>query len=237
VSVIWHDLECGAYLEDLPVWRALAARCGDPVLDVGAGTGRVTIELARAGHAVTALDIDEQLLRELGERARGLDVTTVVADARSFDLGRRFALCIVPMQTIQLLGGAEGRTAFLSCAREHLLDGGTIAIAVADQLDLFEVAPGGPAPLPDICEIDGVVYSSRPTAVRAEGDGFVLERERQVVTISGQLSAEPDRIHLDRLDAEQLEREAATVGLSTRGRTGIPATEEHVGTEVVMVGA
>jgi SAM-dependent methyltransferase len=237
VSVVWHDLECGAYVEDLPVWRALAASCGDPVLEVGAGTGRVTIELARAGHSVTALDSDEQLLRELAERARGLDVATVVADARSFALGRRFALCVVPMQTIQLLGGTEGRTAFLRCAREHLLDRGAIAIALADQLDLFEVAPGGPSPLPDICEIDGVVYSSRPTAVRAEGDGFELERERQVVTSSGQVSAQIDRIHLDRLDVEQLEREAATAGLSPRGLRQIPATEEHVGTEVVMLGA
>ena len=42
MSVIWHDLECGAYAEDLPLWRALAAEHGDPVLDVGAGTGRVS---------------------------------------------------------------------------------------------------------------------------------------------------------------------------------------------------
>jgi SAM-dependent methyltransferase len=235
VSVIWHDLECGAYAEDLPVWRSLAARCGDPVLDVGAGTGRVTIELARAGHAVTALDVDEQLLRELAERARGLEVVTVVADARSFDLGRRFALCIVPMQTIQLLGGSEGRSPFLRCARDHLLGGGLLAIAIADQLDLFEVGPGEPSPLPDICEIDGVVYSSHPTAVRFDGDGFMLERERQIVTTTGRLSAESDRIHLDRLDAEQLEREAAAAGLHPAGRTRIPATEEHVGTEVVML--
>lgn len=235
-SVIWHDLECGPYAADLPVWRELATRSGDPVLDVGAGTGRVTIDLARAGHAVTALDLDRELLGELAQRARGLDVATVVADARSFDLGRRFALCIVPMQTVQLLGGTEGRTAFLRCAREHLRDGGLLAIALADQLDLFEVAPGAPAPLPDLCEIDGVVYASRPTAVRADGDRFVLERERQIVTASGQLWAESDQIHLDWLDAEQLEREAATVGLSRSGRTQIAPTEEHVGTEVVMLG-
>jgi SAM-dependent methyltransferase len=237
VSVIWHDLECGAYAEDLPVWRELAARRGDPVLEVGAGTGRVTIDLARIGHAVTALDLDPELLRELAQRARGLDVTTVVVDARSFDLGRRFALCIVPMQTIQLLGGIEGRTSFLRCARAHLLDGGLLAVAIADQLDLFEVTLGGPSPLPDVCEIDGIVYSSLPTAVRADGERFVLERERQIVTASGQLSAESDRIHLDRLDGDQLEREAATVGLSRSGRTQIAATEEHVGTEVVMLGA
>ena len=91
-------------------------RAGDPILDVGAGTGRVALELARAGHRVTALDIDPELLGALRERAGGLPVETVRADARTFELERRdFALCLVPMQTIQLLGGAAG--APRSCAR------------------------------------------------------------------------------------------------------------------------
>ena len=38
-TVIWHDVECASYVEDLPLWRELAASYGDPVLDVGAGTG------------------------------------------------------------------------------------------------------------------------------------------------------------------------------------------------------
>ena len=50
MSVIWHDLECGGYAEDLALWRELAMRHGGPVLDVGAGTGRTAIMLARAGH-------------------------------------------------------------------------------------------------------------------------------------------------------------------------------------------
>jgi ubiquinone/menaquinone biosynthesis C-methylase UbiE len=81
---IWHDVECGAYLADLDLWEELAADGGGRVLDVGAGTGRVALHLARAGHEVTALDRDPQLLRVLEQRAAGLPVRTVVGDAAGF---------------------------------------------------------------------------------------------------------------------------------------------------------
>jgi SAM-dependent methyltransferase len=236
-AVVWHDLECGRYTEDLVFWRVLAAERGEPILEIGAGTGRVSLELARAGHAVTALDLDRELLSELDARAAGLEVITVVADAREFELGRRFALVIAPMQTIQLLGGTEGRRAFLQTARRHLLGAGLMAVAIAEELELFEVLDGMPGPLPDVCELDGVVYSSRPTAVRAEDEGFVLERVREVVSVEGRFSAHEDRIHLDQLSSEQLEREAEGVGLHLAGRALIAATEDHVSTSVVMLSA
>lgn len=238
MSVIWHDLECGAYGEDLPLWRALAARHGGPVLDVGAGTGRTAIQLARAGHSVTALDNDPELLDECRRRSEGLAVRTVLADARDFHLGRTFALCIVPMQTIQLLGGADGRRRFLACAREHLSAGGVLAVALADELEEFEVFPGGPQPVPDVCERDGVVYASRPTAIRADGNGgFVLERRREVVTVDGALSAEQNLIRLAALTAPQLEREAHQAGLRAAGHNLVAATQDYAGSVVVMLGA
>jgi SAM-dependent methyltransferase len=237
VSVIWHDLECGGYLEDLHLWRELADRHGGPVLDVGAGTGRVALDLARHGHAVTALDHDPTLLAELRRRAGAIELATVLADARDFDLGQQFALCLMPMQTIQLLGGAGGRGGFLRCAHRHLRGGGVLAIALTDELEIYEVPDGSPVPLPDICERDGVVYSSQPTAVRADAGGFVLERRRETVGTDGQLVVSRDAIRLDRLDAAALEREAAAVGLTPAGRSSIPATVDYVGSAVVMVSA
>jgi predicted RNA methylase len=91
LDVLWHDLECGGYGEDLPLWRALAGEAGGPVLDVGAGTGRVTLNLAAGGAAVVALDADASVLEALEQRAAGLPVETVVADARDFALGRRLS--------------------------------------------------------------------------------------------------------------------------------------------------
>ncbi len=236
MNPIWHDLECGSYTEDLPCWRALAQRCGGPVLDIGAGTGRTTLDLARLGHAVTAIDLDDELLEQLRARAAGLEVVTFVADARSFSLGAEFGLIIIPMQTIQLLGGPVERGQCLECARRHLASGARLAIAVAHELESFEVSGVTAGPLPDVREIDGVVYSSRPTAVREDETAWILERRREIVTPDGRLHAERDLIRLDRLTPETLEREGAHAGLRSTGRLEIPETGEYVGSTVVVFG-
>jgi SAM-dependent methyltransferase len=236
-DVIWHDLECGNYREDLPLWRALADEWGDPILEVGAGTGRVTLELARRGHRVTALDRDPDLLAALEQRGAGLGVRTERADARSFALDQGFALCLVPMQTIQLLGGASGRAEFLRRARAHLRDGGIVAAALADGMEPFEVGPGLPAPLPDMCEIDGVLYSSTPVAVVDDGDGFVLERRRETVAVDGTRSCAENAVRLDRVTPSELEREAAAIGLRPLERMRVNPTDEYVGSEVVVLRA
>jgi SAM-dependent methyltransferase len=237
MNVIWHDLECGAYEEDMALWRSLASERGGAVLDVGAGTGRVALDLARRGHVVTALDHDAELLDALARRGHDLPLETVCADAREFSLDRRFSLCLVPMQTIQLLGGPDGRIAFMRCARLHLERDGLLAIAFAQDLDLYESHDGLPAPLPDIREIEGVVYSSQPTAVRADADHFVLERRRETVTAGGARSMELNVIELDRLTPEQLEREGEQAGLRPAGRTEISMTADYVGSVVVMFSA
>ncbi|MGZ4276454.1 MAG: class I SAM-dependent methyltransferase [Solirubrobacteraceae bacterium] len=234
--VIWHDLECGGYAEDLPLWRELAAGEGAPVLDLGAGTGRVALDLARTGVAVVALDLDEVFLAALRERAGDLPATTVRADARAYDLGRRFPLVIAPMQTVQLLGGAEGRAAFLAAAARHLAPGGLLACALADALDAFDSDHDVPPP-PDRAELGGVAYASTPVAVRDRGDRVAIERVREVVAASGARTRSVDVIELDRVDVPTLEAEAAAHGLRAEPSRRIPETDEYVGSTVAMLRA
>ena len=238
-TVIWHDLECGAYREDLALWRRLARGADGPILDLGAGTGRVSLDLARGGHVVIALDRDAELLRALETRAEiaGLAVTTMLADARDFEVSEPVSLCLVPMQTVQLLSGSADRVSLLRCAHRALAPAGRLALAVADALEPFSVAEGAPEPLPDVGEFDGTVYSSRPLAIHAQDGGFVLERRRETVTPGGELTIEPDRILLQAVEPGQLEAEGQTAGFTVASREQVATSAEYVGSVVVMLDA
>jgi SAM-dependent methyltransferase len=240
--VAWHDIECGGYRADLELWRELADAAASPagsapLLDVGAGTGRVTLDLARRGHDVTAVDLDENLLAALRDRAAGLGVHTVCADARTLELARRdYALCLVPMQTLQLLGGPQGRAAFLRAARGHLRPGALLCCALVTAAEPFDIASLGSAPAADSARIDGRLFVSLPSRVSVGRQRITIERERTVVPASD-TEPEHNRVILDRIGAATLRREARAAGLSAAGTVEIPATDEHVGSTVVMLRA
>ncbi|HWF75092.1 MAG TPA: hypothetical protein VG186_17220, partial [Solirubrobacteraceae bacterium] len=93
------------------------------------------------------------------------------------------------------------------------------------------------APLPDIRELDGVVYASRPIAVREQSDAFVIERLREIVGRDGAHEVQENRIALYRVGAAELEREGVAAGFHALARAHIPATADYVGSEVVILGA
>ena len=236
-TVIWHDVECGDYQADLPLWRELAAAADGPVLEIGCGTGRVALDLAARGHDVTALDSDPALIRALDQRAReqGAAVATAVADARTFDVGgRSFVLAIAPMQVVQLMGGREGRTAMLERAREHLVPGGTLAAALADPFEGESPDDAGP-PLPDVREQDGWVFSSTPVAVRSEAGRTAIDRVRHAVSPRGELDESMATIVLDALGADELEAEAQEAGFGPLPRRQVPPSGDYVGSSVAIL--
>lgn len=232
VAAHWHDVECGAYAADLALWSELAREAAGPVAELGAGTGRVALHLARTGLELTAVDSDPRLLDELERRARaeGLAITTAVADARRLDLETRFAAILAPMQLVHLLGGADGRAAMLGAALAHLEPGGTLAAALLSEPGVSRREQATLAP--DVREIDGWVYSSQPLEVVAIDGGFEVRRLRQLVSPTGELSEELDSVHLDRLEPEEFEAEALAAGFELRERVVIAPTPDHVGSVV-----
>jgi SAM-dependent methyltransferase len=230
-GVIWHDVEHGSYDADLPLWRQLADATGGPILDLGAGTGRVSVDLTAQGHDVVALDSDPELLAELSEREPS--VRTVHADAREFSVDAQFPLVIAPMSLVQILGGHRGRVAMLRRVHAHLFPTGLFAAAISDPSDAVpeELIP---PPLPDILERDGWVYSSQPLTMYEQDGHVVIERRRQAVSPTGEIQEEDVRIEVGVVGLDQFEAEAREAGLRPVARKTIPETLEHIGSTVVL---
>ncbi len=231
-AAIWHDAECAAYSADLALWEELASEAGGPVLDLGCGTGRVALHLARRGHTVVGLDIDPDLIAALGERGTGLPLQPVLADARGFELDTDIALTLAPMQLTQLLPSRADRLECLGCVAAHLLPGGRIALAIVEALP---AAAEGPVPLPDVREVDGWVYSSLPLDAVDIGEEIVIRRLRQTVSPAGELSEEDNEIRIRTLSAAELEEEGMASGFVPLRRLEIPATDLHVASTVVVL--
>ena len=121
-------------MEDLPFWLNLAARQESPVLELGCGTGRVLVPLARAGYTVIGIDHDPGMLRYLKSKFQpvsGSGPLLILADISKFSLGRQFPLVIVPCNTLSTLGHTS-RKDCLSCVRRHLQPGGLFAASLPD---------------------------------------------------------------------------------------------------------
>lgn len=222
-SVIWHEVECGGYAADLILWEELAAQSQGPILDLGCGTGRVSLHLARRGHEVLGLDRDPRLIAALEGAELG--------DARDFDLDRQFSLVLAPMQLVQLFDGAEQRKRCLGCVAAHLAPGGLAAFAIVESMpEPVDTA----SPLPDTREVDGWVYSSLPVEARVESGSIQVRRLRQTVSPQGELEEELYEVGLRSLDAAALENEAREAGLLPVGRRAIPPTNAHVGSTAVL---
>jgi SAM-dependent methyltransferase len=232
-AVIWHDVECGGYDADLPLWEELAAGAKGPILELGCGTGRVTVHLARRGHEMIGLDRDDELLASLRERARGLPVETVAADASEFSLQRSVSLLLAPMQLLQLLPGAAERRRCLDAVAAALRPGGRFAAAIVERLP---EPVASPTPIPDVRDVEGWVYSSLPVDAALVDQQIVIRRLRQTVSPAGELREERNEVRIHAVEVEQLEAEAARAGLQPIVRREIPPTELHIGSIGIVFG-
>jgi SAM-dependent methyltransferase len=231
-AAIWHDVECGAYAADLPLWEELAERQGGPVLELGCGTGRVALHLARRGHEVIGLDVEGALLAVLEERGAELPVTAVEADARRFDLEQPVSLALAPTHLLQLLPGPDERAECLRCIAASLRPGGLLAAAIIEGMPEPD---GAPPPLPDVREVDGWVYSSMAFEAAVAPGEIVVRRLRQTVSPDGSLGEEPNEVRIVTFSAGTLEAEAGACGLVPAGRRAIPPTTMHEGSLVVLL--
>lgn len=132
-----YDLDLADDPGDLDLYLALAGRTGGPILELGAGTGRLAVPLAAAGHRVTAVDIDPAMLDRARHRAHDegpavvgrlelvegdlLDVETAAEPAHR--------LAFIGLNTLFLLADREAQLGAFRAMARQLARGG---LAVAD---------------------------------------------------------------------------------------------------------
>lgn len=127
--------------QDVAFYVNAARRYGDPVLELGCGTGRVTMAIADAGYRVVGLDISEKMLERAREKQGGLSrearerVRLVQGDMTQFQLGEKFRTIVIPFRPFQHLLETEEQMSCLECARKHLVPGGRLIV------DFFQTDP------------------------------------------------------------------------------------------------
>ena len=163
-----YDLDLADDPGDLDLYLALAEREGGPILELGAGSGRLAVPLAAAGHEVTAVDVDPAMLaraaRGLGHargpmaaRRRGAVSSSSQGDLLTADLGARFGLAHPgPQQPLFLMHPGRQAAALAALAR-HLRPGGLAVV------DVWLPARRGPGRATTAASGPRVAAPTRPT--------------------------------------------------------------------------
>jgi SAM-dependent methyltransferase len=132
-----YDLVTPAsFAGDAEWYRGQALACAGPVLELGAGTGRITLGIAAAGVSVHALDADPGMLDKLRQKLAAAPadvrqrVVVVTGDMRAFTLAERFALIIAPFRAFLHNLTEADQLACLNRVREHLRPRGCFAFNV-----------------------------------------------------------------------------------------------------------
>jgi SAM-dependent methyltransferase len=129
------------FCEDLPFWQSLARKQGDPILELGCGTGRVLIPLALAGNFVVGIDNNPDMLAYLNQQIDP-DMFQFIQiheeDITNYNINEKLRLVILPCNTYSTFD-SYSRTAILNCTYKHLVPGGLFAVSIPNPTLLMAV--------------------------------------------------------------------------------------------------
>ena len=130
----FYDLDYEPFQEDWALYQGFAERMGGPLLELGCGTGRLLLPLARAGFEITGVDMSPRMLAISKEKvnAAGLSaqVTLVQADMREVDLPERFRMAFIAINSFMHLTTLDDQLQALHNVHRLLLPGGLLVIDV-----------------------------------------------------------------------------------------------------------
>ncbi|NNL67629.1 MAG: class I SAM-dependent methyltransferase [Myxococcales bacterium] len=118
---------------DAAFYHALARETGGPVLELGCGTGRTLLPIAKDGIACTGLDASPAMLAAFAAKDPPACLRLVEGRMQDFDLGEdRFALVTAPFRAFQHLQDVDDQLACLARVKRHLVPGGAFAFDCFD---------------------------------------------------------------------------------------------------------
>lgn len=133
---MFYDIEHADLVDDIHFYVEEAEKTGGPALELAAGTGRVTLEMAEAGFDIAGLEISKAMLDVARRKSEGLPeevqnrITWVQGDMRDFDLGRKFTLIFIPFHSFQQLTTRKDQERCLACVTNHLTENGTFVLSL-----------------------------------------------------------------------------------------------------------
>jgi SAM-dependent methyltransferase len=127
-----YDRWCAGVDHDIAFYVLACEGAAGPIVELGAGSGRIALELARHGHRVIALDASPAMLAQAERRARRLGVVleTVVGDLLDPPPLPYSDRVIAPFRTFMHLSGDDQRRRALSAAAALLADDGRFVFDV-----------------------------------------------------------------------------------------------------------
>ena len=126
-----YEQQYAHYRDDFAFYRGLAQDYGSPVLELGAGSARISLALAQAGHQVVAVETSAAMIAHGQKRLHAAQcqdyVRYVQADMTSLQLNEHFPLIIAPFNTLMHAYTLTQQDACLAAVRAHLAPGGLFA--------------------------------------------------------------------------------------------------------------
>ncbi|MBD3286200.1 methyltransferase domain-containing protein [candidate division WOR-3 bacterium] len=132
----FYDIEHDKMDCDISFYVEEAGKAGGKVLELGAGTGRVTQALAKAGIEVTAVEISKGMLDIARKNSKSLPsekkelITWVQGDMRDFSFDTKFSHVLIPFRSFQHLQTRDEQQSCLDCVSRHLEKGGSLVLSL-----------------------------------------------------------------------------------------------------------
>ena len=173
----YYDLQNADVTDDLPFWLELAGHHRDPILELGCGTGRVLLQLAREGHAVVGVDRSEAMLTRARARLDSRpelakQIELVLQDFTDLDLSRSFDLVIMPFNTFAHLLTRSEQSAALQSVQRHLDAGGCFAFDVPNPAEVYAAPREG-------LYLERILRDEKRGSTIQVFSSFQLERNKQ----------------------------------------------------------